>query len=131
MILEIALWKGMNIEKFCYTADDNVWTITELLTAQDLFTEGQKMKNCLASYAFRCASGNSAVFSLKCASVEHGKAKLASSSQNARNATLEVNPLRRSLVQAKGKCNTALLPGVMNVVKRWAEVNRISVQVLV
>jgi len=66
--------------------------VTELLTAGELFNEGRRMKSCLSSDAFRCASDESAIFSLERVYPISGLVK--------KNATLEVVPSRRTLVQA-------------------------------
>jgi len=121
--IDTSHWKGLGIAQFRYDTEECVWTVTELKTAQDLVNEGRKMKNCVASYAYNCAAGNSTIFSVERiypASQLIGKA-----------ATLEVNPANRNLVQAKGTCNSTLPPKVMSVVIRWAQANRIKTGVMV
>jgi len=109
--------------QFRYDTDECVWTITELKSAQDLVNEGRKMKNCVASYAYSCASGNSAIFSVE---------RIFPVSQLIEKvATLEVQPSNRNLVQAKGKCNSAVTSKAMNVVNRWRQANGIKTGVLV
>jgi hypothetical protein len=81
------------------------------------------MKNCVGEYADKCASGYSAVFSV-------GRInKMNRLIENA--ATLEVNVSNRMLIQAKGKCNSALPAKTMSVIARWAADNRIMVRLLV
>jgi len=48
-----------------------------------------------------------------------------------KNATLEVAPSRRTLVQARGKCNCPLTTKATSVVKRWAAANGITVRLMV
>jgi hypothetical protein len=113
----------MGLPQFRHETDEYFWTITELKTAQDLLNEGRKMKNCVASYSYSCASGNSAVFTVE---------RVYPVSQAIEKAaTLEVHQLNRTLVQAKGKCNSALTPKTMNIVTRWAAANRITVRIQV
>jgi hypothetical protein len=116
-------WDGMGLPQFRHETDEYIWTITELKTAQDLLNEGRKMKNCVASYAYSCASGNSAVFTVE---------RVYPVSQAIEKAaTLEVHQSNRTLVQAKGKCNSGLTPKTMNIVTRWAAANRITVRIQV
>ena len=121
--IDTSNWKGMGISQFRYETEECIWTITELRTAQNLVNEGRKMKNCVASYAYNCALGSSAIFSMERIYLE--------SQLIGKVATLEVNPSNRTLVQAKGVCNCALTSKVMSVVIRWVQVNRIKTGILV
>jgi len=112
-------WKGMNVAQFRYKIEDYTWTVTELKTAQDLVNEGRKMKNCVASYANKCVSGNCSIFSLE---ILYPTTQIIE-----KMATLEVTPISRTLVQAKGKCNSTIAPKLKSVVIRWARENRIKV----
>jgi hypothetical protein len=116
-------WDGMGITQFRYETDDCTWTVTELRTSQDLLNEGRKMKNCIASYADRCASGNCSIFTVERIFPVNQMIEKA--------ATFEVIPSKRTLVQAKGKCNSAVSLKTMNVIKRWAQANSIKTGVLV
>jgi len=119
----IPRWRGLGISRFRHETEECVWVITELTSDQDLVNEGRKMKNCVGSYSDKCASGYSAVFSV-------GRInKMNQLIENA--ATLEVNVSNRTLIQAKGKCNSALTDKTMSVISRWAVSNRIMVRLLV
>jgi hypothetical protein len=115
---DISRWTGMGIAPFTYQTDDGIWTVSELLTSQALLAEGRKMKNCVASYASRCATGATALFTV----TRTYQALPTTESM----ATLEVRRPDRVLVQAKGKCNRAVSPGTMNIIRRWAQLNRIK-----
>ena len=119
-VLDTSKWSGLGLARFLYETDECVWTVTELRTAQDLLNEGRKMKSCIASYAYRCASGESAVFSLERVYPEIRITEKA--------ATLEVTQSKRTLIQAKGKCNTVLTPKIKSIVTRWAQANGITVR---
>ena len=121
--IDTSHWKGLGIPKFQYEATECIWTVTEIRTAQDLLNEGRKMKNCVASYAYDCASGESAIFSVERVYPVNQIVEKA--------ATLEVLQSKRGLIQAKGKCNTELTPKIKNVVSRWAKENQIAVGLLV
>jgi hypothetical protein len=119
----IPRWRGLGISRFRYETEECVWVITELTSVQDLVNEGRKMKNCVGNYADKCASGNSAVFSVERFNKENNQLI-----ENA--ATLEVNVSNRMLIQAKGKCNAALPAKIMSVIDRWAASNGIIVRLL-
>ena len=121
--IDTSCWKSIGIEKFNYKTEECVLTVTEILTAKDMLNEGNKMKNCVASYTFRCASGDCAIFTLE--------RIYPISQQIEKIATLEVIPAKRILIQAKGKCNTALTPKALNIVNRWAMATGIKVNLLV
>jgi hypothetical protein len=81
------------------------------------------MKNCVASYSLKCANGISTIFSVERFYPENQIAE--------KTATLEVNQEKRGIVQAKGKCNTALASKVKSVITRWAQANGITVRLTV
>ncbi|WP_010256939.1 PcfJ domain-containing protein [Treponema primitia] len=114
-------WEGMDIPNYNFETDEYVWTLTQLLTAQDLLNEGRKMKNCVSSYTYDCSSGECFIFNLSCF---NKYSRLTES-----NATLQVTR-DRILVQAKAKCNFRIGPAAMNVIIRWAQANRIKNRVL-
>ncbi|GBU27754.1 hypothetical protein R84B8_01295 [Treponema sp. R8-4-B8] len=122
-LIDTSCWKGLGITRFRHETDEFIWTVTELRTAQELVNEGRKMRNCVGGYAHKCASGNSAIFSVE---------RAVKSKQITNNvATVEVNVSTRAVIQAKGSCNTALSSQIMRLITRWGESNRIKVRVLV
>ena len=121
--IDTSHWKGLGISQFKYETEKRLWTVTELRTANDLVNEGRKMRNCVSSYAYNCASGKCSIFSVECFYQANCLIEKA--------ATLEVTIINRTLVQAKGKCNTALSSKVKNVITRWAAFHNIKVQVMV
>jgi len=121
--IDTSHWKGIGISQFRHKTEECIWTVTEIITAQDLVNEGRKMKNCVASYCYKCASGQSSIFSVE---------RVFPVSQVIEKvATLEVHASNRSLIQAKGKCNSAITPKVKSVITRWAQANSIKVQLSV
>jgi len=121
--IDTSKWKGLGIPQYRYEADDCLWTVKELKTAKELLNEGMKMRNCVSSYASACASGDCSIFTVEC---DFPEAK-----NPEKIATLEVKLASRALVQAKGKCNTAITPRTKNVITRWASANRIGVKLQV
>jgi hypothetical protein len=94
-----------------------VWTITEILTSRELFLEGQAMRHCVATYKDRCVRRQVSIWSMQ---VETQRGRL-------RVLTIEVDILKRTVCQARGKCNR--LPSVSEraIVERWAEVEGLRV----
>jgi hypothetical protein len=120
--LKLDRWNGMSISDFQYSQDNLTWTVSELRTSKALLNEGRKMKNCVSSYAYECATGESSIFDV---SVFYGLNNL---TENV--ATLEVDIKSRALIQARGKCNGNVPSKVVNVITRWAQANRIKMKVL-
>jgi hypothetical protein len=72
-----------------------VWTISELLTSEELFLEGQAMRHCVATYAERCARRQTSIWSMQ---VENQR-------DRHRVLTIELDPLKRTVCQARKKRN--------------------------
>jgi hypothetical protein len=115
-------WQGLGIAKFKYQQDDLIWTVSELKTTQELLNEGRKMKNCVASYDYKCVTGQCSIFSV---SHWYEINRLSDSI-----ATLEVDIKTKALIQAKGKCNSKVTDKTMNVITRWARENGIKIKLL-
>ena len=116
--IDTSKWNGMGINQFRLEKEECIWSVTELLTAQNLLNEGRKMRNCVSSYAYTCASGKSSIFTVECI---YPVSQLIEKA-----ATIEVNRANRTVIQAKGKCNAAVPPKAMKVVTQWAQANRIK-----
>ena len=73
--------------------------------------EGQAMHHCVYSYASRCRRGETTIWSLR----------LRINGEEKRMATIEVDPRRRSIIQARAKCN--FRPGVrsLEIIRQWAD----------
>jgi hypothetical protein len=87
-----------------------VWTITELLTSRALFLEGQAMRHCVATYIERCARRQTSIWSMQ---VEN---------QRGRHLvlTIEVDLPRRTVCQARRKCNRPPQALERELLERWA-----------
>jgi hypothetical protein len=86
------------------------WTIRELLDSDALAAEGKAMDHCVATYTEPCARRETTIWSLE----------LESGGQSRRAATIEVNPLTRELVQAKGKENAPPDEPARRHIDEWA-----------
>jgi hypothetical protein len=87
-----------------------VWTITELLTSRALFLEGQAMRHCVATYVECCSRRQTSIWSLQ---IENLRGRH-------RVLTIEVNLLRRTVCQARRKCNRLPQAAEREVMERWA-----------
>jgi hypothetical protein len=113
----IEKWEGLNINGFCFESGDYVWMINQLRNIHELINEGRKMKHCVASYGYKCASGDCGIFNVSCFT----------KSLNITDsiATVEVSS-NRTIVQIKGKCNSSVKGKAVSIISRWAQQNRIS-----
>ena len=82
------------------------WKIEEILTYEDLRTEGRDLRHCVASYAWSLARGDKAIFSLQC--------------NHERRLTIEVHVPTKTIVQARGLLNKKAEPYQVDLMRRWA-----------
>jgi hypothetical protein len=87
------------------------WTIQEILTDADLREEGREMRHCVASYARSCARGHTSVWSMQVEELRTGARR--------RVMTISVENVRRTITQARGRCNQ--LPGARHAASRLNE----------
>ncbi|MCP4137875.1 MAG: hypothetical protein GY754_43335 [bacterium] len=111
-------WNRQPISEFRFLEQANkaekphcLWTITELLNGSDLNNEGRSMRNCVQSYSSDCSRGLSSIWSMR---MEFDKSIK-------RVLTIEVNPLSRTIIQARARCN--MMPGkkAFGVMSKWAK----------
>ncbi len=111
-------WKPCGIDNMRIIKKPETIVLEELTESKTLADEGRTMKHCVASYAFYCAKGRSAIFSMRKYSGEVLLDTL---------ATIEVNLSVRKIVQAKGKMNKPVSEEVRKYMLNWAEVNVLAV----
>ncbi len=95
------------------------WQITELTNSALLRTEGTALHHCFASYAHRCCRGASRIWSLRVwrgESVQHV-------------LTMEVDPKRRAVVQARGRANRAPSGKPLQLLRHWAARERLQLEI--
>lgn len=88
------------------------WTVRELLSSQQLATEGRTLRHCVSSYAGMCAKRITAIFSI-------GQEDLFG--QSASVATVEVSLKTGRVVQAKSKYNAKLKARPRMILEKWAK----------
>lgn len=97
------VWRARGLE---WQSDaDEAWTIRELTSSKALAEESRAMHHCVASYAYRCARGLAAIFSLCAGGV--------------RRITIELDPFTHRVVQARGVCNRATTHEEQTMISRW------------
>jgi hypothetical protein len=85
--------------------------LEELTESRRLTEEGKAMKHCVGSYAFYCARGKSAIFSLR---------KYSGGVLLDIMATIEVNLALQRIVQAKAKMNKPISDEAKKYMEAWA-----------
>lgn len=92
-----------------------IWTIRELRSRQALQLEGKTMGHCVASYSRSCAAGRCSIWSMVVTDKDgsHGR------------VTIEVSR-QRVIVQCRGKRNALPEPQERDVLKRWAEQEKLG-----
>ncbi len=109
-------WAGHNLDWF-WTRKDREgqveeWRLVEITTEERLRMEGVAMKHCVFSYAWACARGSMAIFSLQ----ENGKPVL----------TVGYTPGTRKIGEVRGACNRIPTAAEWAILHRWAMANQIG-----
>lgn len=93
------------------------WEIVELTTSGALRAEGHTLHHCVATYAGRCRRGESQIFSIR----RHGAGSTRSM------ATVEVDPRRRSVVQARALRNRLPSGRALRLLHAWTARERLRI----
>lgn len=105
------------IERTDQEGNPRVWTITELLTSRTLFVEGKAMRHCVATYAGRCARGQSTIWSME---LEHRRGRH-------RVLTIEVDMATRTIREARRIGNVLPQAAEREILERGAAREGLSV----
>ena len=94
-------WEPSAISPYHYAETDTKgrtlhWHIRELLSKKELAAEGRALNHCVVSYAHKCRSGKSSIWSVQVSDDQDNRLHL---------MTVELNPRSRSLSQIRGKHN--------------------------
>lgn len=95
------------------------WQITELTSSEQLRTEGAALKHCVASYDQLCCQGLSRIWSLR----------LWRSGEVRRVMTIEVDPKRRAVIQARGRFNQPASGRPLQLLREWAARERLRIAI--
>ena len=93
--------------------EEDIWTITEILTGKELAREGRHMHHCVYSYKHGIQQKLSSIWSLQ----KNGH----------RVATIQVRNQGPSIVQVRGKYNKEIKGLPANIIYQWARDNLINV----
>ena len=107
-------WEKSQINDFTYEKDEKKWTITEITSGKLLHEEGKIMHHCCFSYVKDCINKNCIIFSVKCDDKKDEK----------RIATVEI--MRMEITQIRGEYNSSINKETREIIKRWANENRID-----
>ena len=101
------------------SAPQSIWQLMELTNSAQLRTEGAALHHCVASYADRCSRGTSRIWSLRFRRGEKLHHVL----------TIEVDPMRRAIVQARGLANRAASGKPLRLLQNWAVRERLRLAI--
>ena len=111
-------WKKSGIEDFVHIegtkASKNMtkWSIRELLSSQELVSEGRQMRHCVATYAQSCHSGVSSIWTMDLETAD-GTQKL---------LTIEIHNESNEIRQIRGIRNRFPTEKEKEIIKRWAAI---------
>ena len=95
------------------------WTLTELLTNEQLAIEGHTMHHCVGTYGARCRARLASIWSLRRRTPTGGWRSV---------LTVEVDVGEKTVVEALGRCNTRAKPRALRVVRAWARSEGLKVR---
>jgi len=95
------------------------WQMVELTNSAQLRVEGAALHHCVASYVHLCHRGISSIWSLRFWEGEKVHRVL----------TVEVDPRRRAVIQARGRANCAASGKSLRVLQDWASRERLRMAI--
>ncbi|WP_205508541.1 PcfJ domain-containing protein [Longitalea arenae] len=111
-------WRPCGIEGYRFEKEEGDIVVEELISTKELMKEGRTMKHCVASYAYLCVKGRTAIYSFRRYTTEQMQETL---------ATIEVNIAAQKIVQAKGKMNKPVSNEVRKCMELWAKKRQLSI----
>jgi len=118
------LWKKSEIEDFSFMegSEENRnqchWRIRELLSSDELISEGRQMHHCVASYARSCHSGKCTIWTMESETEEGGRQKC---------VTIELSHPTCEIRQIRGSYNRKATEAERAVIQRWVDLNQFQV----
>ena len=109
---EPSRWRPMAVEvsQEDPAAEPAFWEVTELTSSAQLRAEGAALQHCVASYGHLCWRGTSRIWSLRRRRGVGARSVM----------TIEVDTLRRTIVQARGFRNRRASGKALGIVQTWA-----------
>jgi len=108
-------WEKSQVNDFTCEKDGKIWTITEITSGKLLHEEGKIMHHCCFSYLKDCINNVCMIFSIKCDDKKYEK----------RIATVEISK-RMKITQVRGEFNSSINKETRDIIKRWADDNKIG-----
>jgi len=113
-------WVPAGIGNYEAVEGNIIYRLVQLVNSEELYEEGYAMSHCVADYAYDCAEGSSAIFSLR--KFTHGADDFDTL------ATLEVKPETRALLEAKARFNDCVSYEAEMHIMAWAKAQDLAVQ---
>jgi len=111
-------WAPFEIPDWKFTNKQTkiVWSVNQLLSSKELWSEGRRMKHCVASYGHRCVDGTSAIFTM--VSSDHFNT-------DEKHLTIEINR-NKQLTQVRGRMNKAPQGEPLLMLRKWMNINGVT-----
>lgn len=106
-----------SVEGNARNSNMKIWTIRELLNSKELIAEGRTQHHCVATYARSGFDGKSSIWTMDVKDINGGR----------KMVTIEVNSKSRTICQIRGKRNRLPTPMEMNIVRRWAQKEALTI----
>ena len=97
--------------------DMKVWTISELLSSNELIAEGRKLSHCVASYARTCFTGKTTIWTMEVQNCFYGN----NNQMREKQLTIELHTLSKTIRQIRGLRNRLANSDEMEIIYRWAK----------
>lgn len=111
-------WERSAVKDYEIERESVIFRIVQLDTSEALYEEGAEMSHCVAEYAYDCAEGSCAIFSLR---------KFATGDTFfERLATIEVRLETAEIVQAKARYNEDISDEAHEIIFDWAKREKLT-----
>ncbi|MCW8931560.1 MAG: PcfJ domain-containing protein [Gammaproteobacteria bacterium] len=93
-----------------------VWTISELLSSNELIAEGRKQSHCVASYARSCFTGKTSIWTMEIQNCLYAN----QNQMRQKLLTIELHTMSKTIRQIRGLRNRLASSAEMEIIYRWA-----------
>lgn len=100
-----------------------IWTINELLSSNELVTEGRKQHHCVASYARTCSTGNTSIWTMD-VQAHH---QLDKHLYRHKLLTIELHNSSKTIRQIRGLKNRLATKNEIDIINRWSQKEGLSI----
>jgi hypothetical protein len=98
-----------------------VWSISELLSSNELIAEGRQQNHCVATYTRSCYSGSTSIWTMD---VQMG---VQGDGGREKKLTIELHKPSKTIRQIRGLRNRLATPAEMDIIARWAAKEQFSI----